>query len=82
MATLEGVPAISRDHKRQDSYDEKSPIDKEDKESLHSGSDNSEPVAVWEDVADSKEKIIGKFSLSGHWLNSCGLKVPSLRFVQ
>ncbi|KAL5526996.1 hypothetical protein ACEPAF_8725 [Sanghuangporus sanghuang] len=52
MATLESVPSVPLEKTRQDSYDKNV-----DKESLSSGT-STEPVAVWEDVADSKEKVI------------------------
>lgn len=54
MATLESVPSVPLEKNRQDSYDEKNI----DKESISSRA-SFEPVAVWEDIADSKEKIIG-----------------------
>ena len=54
MALLESAPSVLQDRAREGSYDEKAV----DKESLTSRS-SSEPVAVWDDVTESREKVIG-----------------------
>ena len=54
MALLESAPSVLQDRVREGSYDEKAV----DKESLTSRS-SSEPVAVWDDVTESREKVIG-----------------------
>lgn len=59
MATLESLPSITHDD-RKESYDEKKAVDKESVSSDAA----SAPVDVWDDGVEGKERPIGSsFSL-------------------